>query len=792
MRIYPEATTHHLEFERIRTLLADRCLGPNGKEICLQLNPSSSFKEIERRCAFTAEAIAMDANGNPMPFSAYNPLSETLDTLHVPDAVLSTDELDGLRRNLEIAESLDRFFAKKTEEFPVHAEHVSNLGYLPEVKQLIDQVIDQHKEVKSSASKELQKIRKSMADTRKNIDREFKKCLQSLRKLGFLAEIAESVRSNRRVIAVASEQKRRIKGIVHDESDSGKTTFIEPEETVWLNNELAELFREEKREIHRILQQLTRDLVPYADWIAAWDKALGLLDHNRAKASLAIHMEASIPSLSSKPMLDLMVAYHPLLFLKNRAEKKATVPLSARLDKKQRVIVISGPNAGGKSVCLKTIGLLTIMLQSGLAVPADPDSVFGVFDGLFTDIGDAQSIEDELSTYSSRLKHMEYFLRFADGNTLFLIDEFGTGTDPDLGGAVAEAILEELRKTKALGAVTTHYKNLKVYANDAEGVVNARMKFDEEALEPMYELEIGQPGSSFTFYIASRVGLPENVVESARSKVDQHHLDMENLLSELREEKTKVSKEKREIEKTSKQVEALQKDLDERRKRVEALRQKIQSDQHSAELKAIEKLEKEFNKLFDDFRNSKKKEKSAQEIKKVIYKSKEKVKTKKKRSEKKIHYRKSAKKIAPDEYVRILSNNQVGKIAEIKGKKARVQIGMLETWVETSDLVVVEKSDPKAKRPKRTNHLHAAADFSYQLDIRGMRKDEAEAHLQQYLDEALVAKADFARIIHGKGTGELRKLVHRQLKKEKFVESYAVEEESAGGDGVTRVKFKVK
>jgi DNA mismatch repair protein MutS2 len=427
--------------------------------------------------------------------------------------------------------------------------------------ELIDDVLLENGEVKDNASEDLARIRSSLYRRRTELRRLFDKIVQKLSKAGYTADIDEAFLNGRRVVAIVAEQKRQVKGILHGESDTRRTSFIEPEETIELNNEIFSLENEERREVYRILQQLTARLAMYAPLLKTWHQVLGEFDFIQAKAKLALDMNGNYPMLNDKAHVHLVHAYHPLLYLYNQKTKKATIPVDVTLDEKSRILVISGPNAGGKTVTLKTVGLLQLMIQSGLLVPVHPNSVFGIFKQIMIHIGDTQSIEFELSTYSSHLLHMKHFIENANGKTLFFIDELGSGSDPHLGGAFAEVILEELGHKHAMGIVTTHYLNLKVMANKTPGIINGAMAFDERNLLPLYKLTIGKPGSSYTFSIAERIGLDARLISRARSLVEEDHFRLDKLLNRTEQDLREIEKKEKELTKLIKENEKLQKEM---------------------------------------------------------------------------------------------------------------------------------------------------------------------------------------------------------------------------------------
>ena len=527
------------------------------------------------------EYLSILLEGRYFPDTAYPNVTPYLQTLPTKGSTLDAKEIMDLRVMVDVANTVIRFLKEHYEEYPALHEIRGALVPVKEIVEHIDKVLDPPGIVRSNASKALATIRKELQSTRQQANRVFMAEVRKFQKLGWLRDFNEGSYNSRRVLASMSEYKRQIKGIIHGASDTGRTTFIEPMSCVQLNNEVLELEQEEKKEIFRILKALTEDLRQHLDTIVVFEEVLANVDFTRAKALLARRINAIRPALSMHKKVELVKAYHPLLLLQNEAEEKPTIPLSLSLDHNQRIIVISGPNAGGKSIALKTMGLLQIMLQSGLLIPAHENSIMCLFDSMLVDIGDDQSIEMELSTYSSRLIKMKYFLEFANKRTLFFIDEFGTGSDPELGGAVAEAILERVAASGAYGIVTTHYSNIKLLADRLPQLENASMLFDERSLKPLYQLQVGQPGSSYTFEVAKKIGLRKDLLADARTKVDANKIKMDKLLVNLQKEQNRLARTKKELQReldvTQEKAEmytALREQLTMRKKEDDAKREK--------------------------------------------------------------------------------------------------------------------------------------------------------------------------------------------------------------------------
>jgi DNA mismatch repair protein MutS2 len=575
------------------------------------------------------------------------------------------------------------------------AQVLADAYYEKNIKDSIDAVLDEQGIVKDNASDDLQKIRLSLYKRRNELRRMFEKVIQKLAKAGYTADIDESFSNGRRVVAVFSEHKRQVKGILHGESDSRKTAFIEPEDTIELNNEVFALEHEEAKEVQRILRALTASMSMYAPLLNAYLQITGEFDFIKAKAKLGIDMNANLPELLDKAHIELINAYHPLLYLYNKNAGKNTMPVNIKLDAQQRILIISGPNAGGKTVTMKTIGLNQMMMQSGLLVPVSPDSQMGIFKQLFIHIGDTQNLEFELSTYSSHLMHMKHFIEVANGKTLFFIDELGSGSDPNLGGAFAEVILEELSRKHALGVVTTHYLNLKVMANHTQGIINGAMQFDEVHLLPMYKLIIGKPGSSYTFAIAERIGLPKALINRARKLVDEDHFKLDKLLNRTEQDLQHLDKEKLQLHKMLRENEKLKKEMEQvldkekHRQQVELLKQQNQITEDR--IVYLKDMERKLKQVVLDYKKAENKSEVVKNLQQLLFKGKEQVVVNKLAKKVDKQYKETTGVVVVGSLVKLKKNYQVGTVLEIRGKRAIVQIGQLPINVDLADLSVVEK-----------------------------------------------------------------------------------------------------
>src|SRR6187401_1499565 len=562
MKLFPESAYIQLEFDKVKTLLAEHCRSEYAieKANLLQIHTQIKFIETELRQSYEYKQLLQ--NSIYFPNDPIFNLSKELKMLSIPGAMLAGDELIEIRKLAELMKNIFRWFdAERRNVNNSLAKIIDGTYYEKAIVEMIDDIIDESGQVKDNASAELQSIRMNLYRKRNELRRVFDRIISKLNKQGYLADIEESFLNGRRVVAVFAEQKRTVKGILHGESESRRTTFIEPEETIELNNDIYSLESDEKREVYRLLRELTAKLSVYSSLLSTYHSISGEYDFIHAKAKLALAMNGEFPLVEDKAIVHLEKAFHPLLYLYNKKANKPTIPVSLTLDETNRILVISGPNAGGKTVTLKTVGLLQMMVQSGLLVPVHPSSEFGIFKQLMIHIGDTQSIEFELSTYSSHLLSMKHFMETSNGKTLFFIDELGSGSDPNLGGAFAEVILEELSRKHAFGVVTTHYLNLKVMANKTPGIINGAMQFDEQNLLPLYKLVVGKPGSSYTFSIAERIGLEKRLINKARTLVDEDHFTLDKLLNRTEQDLQHIDKEKLQLKGLLKENELLKKEM---------------------------------------------------------------------------------------------------------------------------------------------------------------------------------------------------------------------------------------
>jgi DNA mismatch repair protein MutS2 len=700
---YPEHALDQLEFNKIRQLLLLKCRTDAAKNRVENLRFHTRLDYVEMALKQTAEFKSTLLSHNHFPNDFTRTMDRELKYLSISGAILKGEELLAFRNlALNIKEIL-QWLKSHDPLYPQLRVIADKITYEKEITQIISAVIDDSGQVKDNASRDLMEIRMELDKTRQQLRKVFDGILRKLNKQGYLADISESFLSGRRTVAVFAEYKRIVKGILHGESDSAKTVFIEPEETIELNNEVSSLERAEHKEIQRILSQTTAHLSGYHLQLDSYYRVCGLYDFIRAKALLAQDLEAEMPRLTAHPVVQLIKARHPLLFLHNLKAGKPTIPLNITLDREERILMISGPNAGGKTVSMKTVGLIQIMLQAGLLVPVDENSEMGIFKQIFIHIGDTQSIENELSTYSAHLRDMKYFLDFANGKTLFFIDELGSGSDPNLGGAFAEAIVEELASKKALGIITTHYLNLKVMAGKVKGIYNGAMAFDEEKLEPLYQLAIGKPGSSYTFAIAQRSQLSPKVIDRARQLTERGHFKLDKMLHQTEQQSVRLGDKEKHLSNLIDENEALKEKyehlIDKERLRQHYETLKLQNKIKKEELDYLRETERKFKQIIHDWKKVENKEEVIDAAEKILFKKKQ------------IQQNESAAKKADKKFkvigsvpqegdlVRNTINHQVGLVTEIKGKKAVIKIGQMPFTVTLSEWITVEaKKEIKKKQ----------------------------------------------------------------------------------------------
>ncbi|RYE22151.1 MAG: DNA mismatch repair protein MutS [Sphingobacteriales bacterium] len=703
MQLYPAHAAEALEFDKICRLLKQKCRTDAAHQRVEQLKFNTRLEYVEKALYQTNDFKNVLGGSDLFPNDFTINIEKELKLLGLSGAVLGGEQLLAIKQLAVTIKDILLWFKRHDKLFPHLRALAEKITYEKDITDRINAVIDDRGVVRDNASRELMQIRMDLASQRQNLRKMFENILRKLSKQGYLADISESFLNGRRTVAITAEHKRIVKGILHGESDSQKTVFIEPEETIELNNEIFSLERAESREIHRILAQTTASISGYQPQLVAYYNLTGIYDFIRAKALLAVDMNAEMPRLSPHPGLELVKAYHPLLYLHNKQSGKAIIPLNIKLDRQQRILIISGPNAGGKTVSMKTVGLLQLMMQAGLLVPVDPNSEMGIFKQIMIHIGDTQSIEHELSTYSAHLRDMRYFMDFANGKTLFFIDELGSGSDPNLGGAFAEAIVEELAHKHALGIITTHYLNLKVMAGKVQGIVNGAMAFDEAKLEPMYQLTVGKPGSSYTFAIAQRSGLSKEVIERARQITDRGHFKLDKMLHQTEQQAQQLTEKEKEVNRLLKENERLNRNYEELIDK-EKLKQhyttiKLQNQIKKEELDYLRDMERKFKQIIHDWKRAENKQEVIAAAENVLFRKKQ-IQANEamaKKADKNYELTGSTPQIG--DLVRNKVNHQVGTLTEVREKRAIVQIGQMPFNVNLDEWLVVRKKDrPQAKK----------------------------------------------------------------------------------------------
>ena len=741
---YPQNIEQKIDFQVIRDCLKSCCTSSLGKERVDEMLWVNHYKTVQNRLAHLREMMNVLTDSSlSFPQGDIYDLREALARVRVEGLFMDENELFSLRKMLDYVGQLERFFTLlDREKYPLLAS-LPLTSFPNHLIVAIDRIIDRYGKMKDSASPELARIRKDIALSQGSVSRALNSILRQAQAEGLLdKDAAPTMREGRLVLPVPPAYKRKIGGIVHDESATGKTVFIEPQQVVEANNRIRELEGEERRERMRILLEMTEYIRPEISHVLASEEFLADVDFLRAKALFAEDIEAIVPEVHNQPMLDWREARHPILLLNFRKQGRIVVPLSIRL-KDNRILVISGPNAGGKSVCLKTVALLQYMLQCGLAVPMNEASEMGLFENLLLDIGDEQSIEDDLSTYSSHLRNMKHFVRYANGKTLLLIDEFGTGTEPMIGGAIAEAVLTQLNEQKAYGVITTHYSNLKHLAERSKGIINGAMLYDRGQLKPLFQLSIGQAGSSFAVEIARQIGLPEQIIQRATDIVGEEHIDYDKQLQDIARDKRYWENKRQNIRQKEKHLEEKIAHYEEQMAGIKAKKRAIieEANQQAADL--LKKSNATIERTIREIKEAKAEKKATQQARQKVENLKSKVEEK------------STKVSKPS-----------SASASKKQKNVLRDLSELKVLTKNPAKLIQETNTP---RPKMVSSNVAdelrrrKLSFSRELDIRGLRVDEALEVLIAYIDDALMVNAEMVTILHGTGTGALKQVVRDYL-----------------------------
>ena len=815
-----------------------KCLCTLGEERVDDMAFSDSFRQVEERLELVDEFVRLMQADDGFPAQYFFDVRPSLKRIRIEGMYLDEQELFDLRRSLETIRDIVRFLLREDEEaspYPRLKRLAEDINVFPDVITRINAILSPYGKIKDNASPELAQIRRELNATMGSISRVLNSILRNAQSEGVVdKDVTPAMRDGRLVIPVAPALKRKIRGIVHDESASGKTVFIEPAEVVEANNRIRELESDERREIIRILTEFSRQLRPSLGEILLSYEFLAEIDFVRAKALLAGSMGALKPALEDRQVIDWATAIHPLLQLSLAKHGKKVVPLDIELNEKQRILIISGPNAGGKSVCLKTVGLLQYMLQCGLLIPVHESSHAGIFESIFIDIGDEQSIEDELSTYSSHLTNMKIMMKHCNGRSLILIDEFGGGTEPQIGGAIAEAVLRRFNQKQAYGVITTHYQNLKHFAEDNEGVVNGAMLYDRHLMQALFQLQVGNPGSSFAVEIARKIGLPEDVIADASAIVGSDYINADKYLQDIVRDKRYWENKRQSIRQREKQMEETiaryQTEMEELQKSRKEIIAKAKEEAERLMKEANARIENTIRNIKEaqaekektrqarqelaDFRKSLE-EAAAREEEDKIARKMEKLREKQERKklrkdpsksspndEQSLAERRAQEEarrlaaIVPGAYVKMKGQNTVGQVLEVSGKQITVAFGNLKTTVN------VERLEPSAAPRKETDlstkstfvsthtqdSIHEKKlHFKQDLDVRGMRGDEAIQAVTYFIDDALMVGVPRVRILHGTGTGILRTLIRQYLQTVPGVRHFADEHVQFGGAGITVV-----
>ncbi len=702
MLLYPARAVEALEFDKICQLLKEKCRTDGARERVENIRFHTKLEYVERELLQTREYKSTLRTDDRFPNDFTKNISKELKLLSISNASLSGEQLLSFQHLAQNTKDILLWFKKNESLFNNLRAIAENITYEKQIVEIISSVIDDTGTVRDNASRELMNIRSDISSQRSRLRKVFEGILRKLGKQGYLADISESFLNGRRTVAINAEHKRAVKGIHHGESDSNRIVFIEPEETIELNNELFSLERAEAREIKRILSETTAAIAEYQPLLVGYYELAGTYDYIRAKALLAEDVNGDMPRISPHPGVNLVDARHPLLYLHNKKQEKPTIPLNIKLDRHSRMLIISGPNAGGKTVSMKTVGLLQLMAQSGMLIPADTTSEIGIFKQVMIHIGDTQSIEHELSTYSAHLRDMKYFMDFANGKTLVFIDELGSGSDPNLGGAFAEAIVEELARKHTIGIITTHYLNLKVMAGKVPGIVNGAMMFDEDKLEPLYKLHVGKPGSSYTFAIAQRSGLPQTIIDRARKLTERGHFKLDKMLLRTEQQSVQMAKKEKQLDGLIKEQKDLKKEYEELIDK-EKLEQhhstlKLQNEIKKQELDYLRDMERKFKQIIQDWKKADNKQDVIAAAESVLFKKKQ-IKanaTAAKKADKNFYTIKGTPQVG--DLVRHKVNHQVGTLSEIKDKRAIVMIGKMPFNVALKEWVKVKKKERKKKQ----------------------------------------------------------------------------------------------
>ncbi|OCX51500.1 DNA mismatch repair protein MutS [Mucilaginibacter sp. PPCGB 2223] len=783
--LYPNNSVDKLGFTEVKELIKTHCLSIMGQQMVDRIQVMSNYDQIRKFLSQAQEFKNILQNDSPLPIHHFFDIKSLANKARLEGAFLTEEEFFQIQASLTTVFAVISYFNEREGRYPDLEALFEHLPIERTILKQIDRVIDQKGKIRPNASAELMEITSGIAraeqEARRKIDQIFKNATSN----GWTADGSLTVRDGRLCIPLLAENKRKLKGFIHDESASGQTVYMEPDEVFSLNNKIRDLEFERRREIVKILTALTDELRPHTPLLLSYHSLLTKLDFVRAKALFAIDIEAQMPVLHNDARIKLVNARHPLLFLSFKKEHKTVVPLNVQIDEQDRIIVVSGPNAGGKSVCMKTVGLLQMMVQAGLLIPAHETSEAGVFKQLFVDIGDDQSIESDLSTYSAHLSKMKHFVEQANGKTLILIDEFGTGTDPQFGGPIAEAVLESLNHKKVKGMVTTHYSNLKIFASNTAGLQNASMLFDNKEMRPLYMLEVGKPGSSYAFEIAQKIGLPKEVLSLAKNKIGDSQKKVDTLLIDLEREKNELYLARVQLEKQQRRANELLRENEKQKAYYEENKRTLVSEAKQEAKNIILNANKLVENTISEIKSSNADKEKTRELREKLNNEV------KKNTVKPIAPKPTAEELKVGDWVKLNDSDTTGVIMEIARDNLIIAIGDLRTVAKKNRVQKVSKKEvPKEVRRSYSGDTGSLANFSPEIDVRGKRGEEALYEIEKYLDKAIMMGFGNLKIIHGKGDGILRKLIRDYLRKYSEVDRMEDEHADRGGDGITYVYLK--
>lgn len=813
--IYPDAFEQKIGFTTIRETVKSHCVSPLGEKYCREMGFSSNPDTVRHHLLSTAEMLSIINSNEDLPLGNLHDVTGSLISIRIAGTFIPAQELLRVRLSLSTIAEVISFFSRNREgevsPYPLLTQLAQSLSSFPMATATIDRILDRFGNIKDNASPELASIRSSISSISGTINAIMRRVISRAMQAGYTEQdTTPAMRDGRLVIPVAPMHKRKINGIVHDESASGKTIYIEPAEIVETNNRLRELQMEERREITRILISVADEIRPHIDDMLSCYDILGMLDFIHAKAAFANDIDAHLPSIGTKPEMEWYHACHPVLLLSLQRQGKEIVPLDITLSEENRLLIISGPNAGGKSVCLKTVGIVQYMAQCGLLPPLYENSHIGIFDDIFIDIGDDQSIEDDLSTYSSHLRNMKYFLNHGRNSTLVLIDEFGGGTEPQIGGAIAQAILKQFNDKSMWGVITTHFQNLKHFAEDTAGLINGSMLYDRHLMQPLFRLSIGNPGSSFAIEIARKTGLPAEIISDAEEIVGSDYINMDKYLLDIARDKRYWENKRMSIRQKEKKLEQILAQYEHDATTLREKRREIISEAKVEAKRILDSSNASIERTIHDIKRAQADKEKTLEARRRLQQEKERIARDDNKEHPLLRKAPKTKKIDNAQHtetvqesfkagdnVKLDGQGSVGKILEISGKNATVIFGMIKTTVKIDRL---KHTNAKPESGNRNASFVSASttdklrdrqlNFKQEIDVRGMRVEEAVQAITYFIDDAIQFSIGQVRILHGTGTGALRQYIRSYLDTVNGVRSYHDEHVQFGGAGITIVELE--